>query len=65
MTGAIYAPSAELFLQDSGGDKTGGFSIVGNIVVDTLFDKTATMNVYSYADANPGTNPLKTVILVE
>jgi len=67
ITGAIYAPNsnAELFLQDSGGDKSGGISIWGDIIVGQLFDKTATMTVHSYASVFGGTDPNTTVGLIE
>lgn len=65
ITGAIYAPSAELFMQDSGGDKYGGISVWGNIIVDTFYDKTTYMTVHSYADVAPNTDPIRGVILVE
>jgi len=64
ISGIIYAPSAELFLQDSGGDKSGGISFYADIIVGTLFDKTATMQVNSYSAANPN-SPLTRVALVE
>jgi hypothetical protein len=66
ITGAIYAPNpdAQLYLQDSGGDKSGGISIWGDIVVGTLYDKTATMTIHSYSDVF-SSNPNKVVTLVE
>ena len=65
LTGLIYAPTAELYLQDSGGDKNGGVSLTTDLIVDKLFDKTATLTINSYSLANPTITPLKTVTLVE
>lgn len=64
ITGDIYAPSAQLYLQDSGGDKTGGLSLYSDIIVGTLFDKTATMQIHNYSSVAP-TDPNTTVTLVE
>ncbi|MDE3148956.1 MAG: hypothetical protein KGL37_05755, partial [Acidobacteriota bacterium] len=64
ITGIIYAPKAELFLQDSGGDNKGALTFTADIVVGTFFDKTAVMNLTSYNDANPNSR-LKKVTLVE
>ncbi len=65
LTGIIYAPAAELFLQDSGGDKSGGITLVTDLIVNTLFDKTATLTINSYSLANPTITPLRIVTLVE
>ena len=67
ITGAIYAPNpnALLYLQDSGGDNSGGISIWGNIIVGQLFDKTATMTIHNYASVFPTTDPNTVVTLVE
>ncbi len=64
LTGIIYAPSAQLFLQDSGGDKSGGLTLTTDLVVNTIYDKTATMTVTSYSQTTP-TSPLKASTLVE
>ena len=64
ITGIIYAPSAELYLQDSGGDKSGGISFYADIIVGTLFDKTATMQINSYSSGGSN-SPLTKVTLVE
>ena len=64
INGIIYAPSAELFLQDSGGDKSGGLSLVTDLIVGKLFDKTATLSVQSYSQST-STSPLTKVALVE
>jgi len=63
--GIIYAPSAELYLQDSGGDKSGGVTLTTDIIVDTLFDKTATLTINSYTTAFGSSSPLTAVALVE
>lgn len=65
LTGIIYAPSATLYLQDSGGDSSGGISLTTDLVVDKLFDKTATLTITSYSAANSTTTPLRAVALVE
>ena len=64
LTGIIYAPSAQLYLQDSGGDKSGGISLTTDLIVGTLFDKTATLTINSYSLSHP-TTPLKVITLVE
>jgi hypothetical protein len=65
LTGIIYAPSAELYLQDSGGDKSGGISLTTDLIVNTLVDQTATLTVNSYSEENPSTTPLRSVALIE
>lgn len=65
LTGIIYAPAAELYLQDSGGDKSGGISLTTDLIVNTLFDKTATLTINSYSAAYPHVTPLLAVTLVE
>lgn len=63
LIGIIYAPSAALYLQDSGGG--GGLSLTSDLVVDSLVDKTATLSVSSYSAAYSSTTPLRSVALVE
>lgn len=65
LSGIIYAPTAELYLQDSGGDKSGGVTLNTDLIVGTLFDKTATLTINSYSQSNPTLTPLKAVSLVE
>jgi hypothetical protein len=65
LTGIIYAPGAELYLQDSGGDDSGGISLTTDLIVNKLVDQTATLTVNSYSAANPTTTPLRAVALVE
>jgi len=65
LKGMIYAPGAELYLQDSGGDKNGGVQLTTDLIVGTLFDKTATLSITSYATSYPGSSALTAVELVE
>lgn len=65
LTGIIYAPGAQLYLNDSGGDTSGGITLTTDLVVKTLYDKTATLSIHSYSEANRSTTPLKSVALVE
>jgi hypothetical protein len=64
LTGIIWAPAAELFLNDSGGDKSGGITLTTDLVVNTLEDETATLTMQSYSQAT-GKSPLIRVALVE
>jgi hypothetical protein len=64
LDGIIYAPGAQLFLQDSGGDKSGGVTLITDLIVGTLEDKTATFNIQSYSQST-GTSPISKVTLVE
>ena len=63
--GIIYAPSAQLYLQDSGGDKSGGVTLTTDLIVDTLYDKTAALTINSYTTAFGSSSPLTAVALVE
>jgi Flp pilus assembly protein TadG len=62
--GIIYAPSAQLFMNDSGGDKSGGITLITDLVVGSLNDKTTTLNIKSYSQSTGG-SPLTRVTLVE
>ncbi len=64
-SGIIFAPSAQLYLQDSGGDKSGGWTLNTNLIVGKLFDKTATLTINSYTSAFGSSSPLTAVALVE
>jgi len=64
-TGIIDTPGANLYLHDSGGDKSGGLTINSDLIVATLNDQTATFTVNSYSATNQTTTPLKSVALVE
>jgi hypothetical protein len=61
--GIIYAPSSELYFQDSGCDNKGGLTITSDIIVGTFQDDTATIKLTSYSQTHNG--PLKAVALVE
>lgn len=66
LTGIIYAPKAQLFLNDSGGDNNGGTIVYKtDLIVDTLYDKTATLKITSYTSSFGSTSPLTAVALVE
>ena len=62
--GVIYAPTAQLFLHDSGGDKNGGIQLITDLIVGTLNDQTATLSITNYS-TSVGNPPLTTVALVE
>lgn len=61
LTGIIYAPTSELFLNDNGG----GASMTTDLIVGTLYDKASSLSITNYSAANPTTTPLKAVSLVE
>lgn len=65
ITGIIYAPGAQLYLQDSGGDTSGGLSLTTDLIVNELFDKTATLTINSYSKSHPSSTPLQNITLVE
>ena len=60
LDGYIFAPSANVYLQDSGG----GITATG-IVGDTMFNKTSSITIPSYDQANASTTPNRVVVLVE
>lgn len=60
LDGIIYAPGAEVFLQDNGGGVT-----ASGVVAGTMFIKSSTLNIPSYSGAHPTTTPFRTVTLVE
>jgi hypothetical protein len=64
-SGIIYAPSAQLYLQDSGGDIHNGWTLNTDLIVGTLFDKTATLTINSYTKQFGSISPLTAVALVE
>ena len=70
VNGIIYAPAAQLYLNDSGGDHCGGTGF-GNLALKTdliiyqLMDKTATMNITNYNNTFGTGGPLTVVTLVE
>ena len=65
LAGIIYAPNTAMELQDSGGDKSGGLQLTVDLIVYTLFDKTATLSLTSYTLTNPSNSPLTRTVLVE
>jgi hypothetical protein len=60
LDGMIYAPGAEVFLQDNGGGVT-----ASGVVADTMFIKSSSLTIPSYSAAHPTTTPLRKVTLVE
>lgn len=62
--GIIYAPKAQLYLHDSGGDNKGGLKLITDLIVGTLNDQTATLSLTSYSKTVAG-SPLTSVALVE
>ncbi|MGB8477541.1 MAG: pilus assembly protein TadG-related protein [Acidobacteriaceae bacterium] len=62
--GIIYAPNAELFLQDSGGDKNGGLQLITDLIVGSLYNQTAQLTITNYS-TTVSTSPLTKVALVE
>ena len=62
--GIIYAPDAELELHDSGGDKNGGLQLITDLIVNTLYDQTATFTITSYSQTVTN-SPLTKIALVE
>lgn len=60
LDGYIFAPGANVYLQDNGG----GVTATG-IVADTMFDKASSITIPSYDAANPSTTPNRVVVLVE
>ena len=70
LDGIIYAPTAQLYLNDSGGDNCGGTGF-GNIqyttdlIVYQLMDKTATLDISNYNTSLGTSGPLTAVALVE
>lgn len=64
LNGIIYAPDSPMMLNDSGGDKDGGLSFNTDLIVNTLFDKTATLTITSYT-GTVNNSPLSRPALVE
>lgn len=66
LTGIVYAPGAQLFLNDSGGDHSGGTTAYHtDLIVGTFYDKTATLTINSYTTSFGSSSPLTAVALVE
>ena len=60
LDGYIYAPGAEVFLQDHGG----GITATG-IVAGWMYDKASTISIPSYDIKHPGTTKNRVVTLLE
>ena len=60
LDGFIYAPGAEVYLQDNGGGVT-----ASGVVANTMFVKSSSLTIPNYSVANPTTTPLRVVALVE
>jgi hypothetical protein len=60
LDGYIYAPGANVYLQDNGG----GVAATG-VVAATMFDKASKITIPSYDNAHPSTSPNRVVALVE
>ena len=66
LTGIVYIPNAQLFLNDSGGDHSGGtVAYRTDLVVYQLYDKTSTLTIHSYTTSFGSSSPLTAVALVE
>ena len=66
LDGIIYAPGMAMTMQDHGGSgKKGGLTLVTDLIVNTLSDTSALLNLSSYTQQNPGASPLTKVTLVE
>jgi putative Tad-like protein involved in Flp pilus assembly len=65
LTGIIYAPGMAMTMQDHGGSgKKGGLSLTTDLIVNTLSDTSALLNLTSLTQTVPG-SPLTRVTLVE
>lgn len=62
--GILYAPTAQLYLHDSGGDKSGGINLITDLIVGTLNDQTADLSITNYS-TTVGNSPLTKIALVE
>jgi hypothetical protein len=60
LDGYIYAPGAQVYLQDNGG----GINATG-IVADNLYVKASSITIPSYDTAHPSTTPNRVIALVE
>jgi len=60
LDGIIYAPCAQVFLQDNGGNTTA----VG-IVADSMYDNASLITIPNYSNVHPHTSPFRVVTLVE
>jgi len=60
LDGIIYAPGAQVYLQDNGGGVT-----ASGVIANTMFIKTSTLNIPGYSASNLATTPFKYVTLTE
>jgi hypothetical protein len=60
LDGYIYAPGAEVYLQDNGG----GITATG-VVANDLYDNSSTIRIPSYDSAHPTTTLNRVVAMVE
>ncbi|QNI34601.1 hypothetical protein H7849_12290 [Alloacidobacterium dinghuense] len=60
LDGIIYAPCAQVFLQDNGGNITA----IG-IVADSMYDNASLITIPNYSVVHPDTSPFRVVTLVE
>ncbi len=58
-TGVIYAPAAQIYLQDNGG----GATVTADIVAKSIYNKASTLTITSYSKTN--TSVLSGIALVE
>lgn len=65
ITGIIYAPAGQFFMNDSGSSGvTSNFSFNTDLVVNTFYDKTGVLNIVSFGPSHQY-SPLTRVTLVE
>lgn len=60
LDGIIYAPGAEVYLQDNGGGVT-----ASGVVASTMNIKSSSLTIPGYSQANQNTTPFRVVTLVE
>jgi len=60
LDGMIYAPGAQLYLQDHG-----GAALVTTVIANEIFDKASTFTITNYNVVHGATSPLTNVALVE
>jgi Flp pilus assembly protein TadG len=60
LDGLIYAPGAEVYMQDQGGGVT-----ASGVVANTMYIKSSTLNIPGYSASNQSTTPFRVVTLVE
>ena len=53
--GIFYAPGANLYLHDSGGGSS-GLNLITDLLVKTLDDQTASLNITSYSQSTAGSS---------